>query len=98
MTIVSEFERLLPPHKVSLHLTHNDHRAVYQSVAEFVEDDRDAFVSEAEYEKAVATDELWELQWYPDTAVGFHRRMASTLDALMAEYPPRIAELRRDDT
>lgn len=73
----------LPAHKVSLTLAHNEHRSLYQTVAEYTEDCRDAFVSDDEYEAAISSDELWELHWYPDTPVGFHRSMASSLTALM---------------
>lgn len=83
MSDYADFLAALPPHSVALHLAHNEHRSLYQPLAQYVEDRRDRFVSEEEYEKAVATDELWELQWYPDTPVGFHVLMASTLPALL---------------
>ena len=74
----------LPTHKCGLYLTHNAYRDVYQTieqaVAEIDAQDRDAWVSEADRQLVLLTGELWELQWYPDTPIGFHRRIASTLE------------------
>lgn len=57
----------------------------YQTVAEVVEDRGDDihWVSDEERDKAVATNRMWGLQWYPDTPVGFHRIHASSLPALI---------------
>lgn len=83
---MNEFLAFLPPHKAGLHLSHNPHRDIYASVETYTtEDDGSSeFVSEDERTQAIANDELWELHWYPETPVGFHRRFASTLLALLA--------------
>ena len=73
----------LPEHKCGLYLTHNQHRDVYETVQEFYEPEY--FVSEEEWTKAVLEDSVWELQWYPDTPIGFHRIAASTLEAIEAK-------------
>ena len=79
-----------PKHAAALHLTHNEHKSCYQTVAERIEDgsfgyaDERAWVSEEQKQKAMATDEAWMLQWYPDTPVGFCLLMAADLDALLA--------------
>jgi predicted anti-sigma-YlaC factor YlaD len=70
----------LPEHKCGLHLTHNEHRDVYETVAEFYE--ADDFVSPEEWRKAIEEDSVWVLHWYPDTPVGFYRVCASTLTAI----------------
>ena len=70
----------LPEHKCGLHLSHNEHRDVYETVEEFYE--ADFFVSPEEWHKAVAEDSVWVLQWYPDTPIGFNRIAASTLEAI----------------
>ena len=77
----------LPPHKCGLFLTHNEHKDYYETVATQVEDGRieeDHWVSEEEKQKAIDTDEMWELQWYPDTPIGSHTLVASTLEAIRA--------------
>ena len=50
----------LPEHKCGLHLSHNEHRDVYETVEQFYE--ADCFVSPEEWHKAVAEDSVWVLQ------------------------------------
>lgn len=74
-----------PKHKCGLYLTHNAHKDSYYTVAqwiEFYDIDDDDWVSVEEKAKAIETDSMWELQWYPDNPVGFYRVFASSLDAL----------------
>lgn len=73
----------LPEHKCGLHLSHNEHRDVYETVEQFY--DPGDFVSEEEWLKAVKEDSVWVLQWYPETPIGFHRIAASTLEAIEAK-------------
>ena len=73
----------LPEHKCGLHLSHNEHLDVYETVEHFYE--ADCFVSLEEWRKAVAEDSVWVLHWYPDTPIGFHRIAASTLGAIEAK-------------
>jgi len=73
----------LPEHKCGLYLSHNDHRDYYETVEEYY--NREQFISDQEWEKAVATDSVWTLQWYPDTPVGFYIVSASTLEAIEAK-------------
>jgi hypothetical protein len=70
----------LPEHKCGLHLSHNEHRDVYETVEEFY--DPEDFVCKEEWFKAVKEDSVWVLHWYPNTPVGFIRIAASTLDAI----------------
>lgn len=87
---MSNFADLLPPHKCSLSLEHNPHRASHQSVAnwettllEIGSWTLDDWVSPEQRSKAIETDAFWELQWYPDTPVGFIRLLACDLDVLL---------------
>jgi hypothetical protein len=70
----------LPEHKCGLYLSHNEHRDVYESVEQFY--NPEDFTSPEEWQKAVETDEVWSLQWYPNTPVGFNRILASSLEAV----------------
>lgn len=73
----------LPAHKCGLYLTHNEHLDYYEKLADFIATRQglaDDFESPAQLERAVATDECWVLQWYPDTPVGFNRVAAPTLE------------------
>jgi hypothetical protein len=72
----------LPEHKCGLHLSHNEHRDVYEKIEEFY--DSEDFISPEEWRKAVAEDSVWVLHWYPNTPIGFIRIAASTLEAIKA--------------
>lgn len=71
-----------PPHKGELSLTHNAHRSDYQTAEQWAAGETD-WVSDAERLRALETDEVWVLQWYPETPIGFHRVVASTLEAVL---------------
>lgn len=74
-----------PEHKCGLFLSHNEHRDYYETLSDFIEnhDLTDDFESPEAMAKSIETDELWELQWYPDTPVGFIRVAAPTLEDVL---------------
>ena len=79
-----------PKHYASLHLEHNPHKAYYLTVSESVRDQDHGFrdddwISEEQKQKAINTNDVWTLQWYPDTPVGFYIKSAADLEALL-EY------------
>lgn len=76
----------LPEHKAGLTLTHNDHKSVYETVEEFIAGEfyDDAFESAEARQRAIDTDQLWTLQWYPNTPVGFINVAAPTLEELLS--------------
>lgn len=79
----------LPPHKCGLYLEHNAHRDVYESVEDAVEELGASWVSPGERNRALQTGEIWTLQWYPETPVGFNLIAASSLEALRKALLPR---------
>jgi hypothetical protein len=76
-----------PPHNCGLYLEHNPNRDYSQSVAEWVAEnnDRELFVwkDDASRDRAIETNELWTLQWYPFTSIGFNAVAAPTLQDLL---------------
>lgn len=81
-------ELLFPEHKASLHLTHNDHKSYYLTVADAIRDGDHGYkdsdwISEEQRQKAIDTNECWTLQWYPNTPVGFCLMSAADLSALL---------------
>jgi hypothetical protein len=74
----------LPKHECGLYLTHNEHKDVYEDLAERIAclDLADAFESPEAMQRAIDADSLWVLQWYPVTPVGFHRIAAATLEEI----------------
>jgi len=79
ITAIEVFEKLLPEHKASLDIVHNQHLGYYQSAAEYVDEDRLTWKNTEAKDRAIATNTVWELQWYPETPVGFLCVAAPTL-------------------
>lgn len=75
-----------PAHKCALSLTHNDHRNVYETLTDYIAN-RDLagdFVCAEAMQRAIDTDEIWELQWYPETPIGSHLVAAPTLAEVLS--------------
>ena len=80
----------LPKHKASLSMTHNDHKDYYLTVADLLKEnhpsiDAEYFVSDEDMQKCIDTDELWEIQWYPNTPIGFYKVCGSTLEIVLSK-------------
>ena len=82
----------LPKHEASLHITHNLHKDYYQTVEEYLAQgskyeeelyDEDEWLSPEDRQKCIDTNDLWELQWYPRTPVGFCLLYGSDIDELL---------------
>jgi len=82
-----------PKHDIALYLTHNKHKSVYQTAEEWEHEQYEThWISDEERTKALATNELWSIQWYPDTPIGFCCLWASTLEALVTAYNREVPE------
>ena len=69
---------------IELTLTHNDHNAVYLSMAEHIKIiGDDVFHSEDDILECLVTNEIWELTWHPDTPISFYYVAASTLERVI---------------
>jgi hypothetical protein len=86
---IAKFVAILPAHKAGLTLDHNTHHTnketvadLFKSMSEYYSDD--AFVDENQKQKCLELNEIWTLQWYPNTPVGSHSLSAATLDVLIA--------------
>lgn len=99
-------ELRFPEHKVSLSLEHNPHRTNYETIEEWLkanckessqsspDDCRWLTVRPEDRDLILRTGEVWTLQWYPDTPVGFCAVAAASLErvleiALESEAPER---------
>jgi hypothetical protein len=70
----------LPKHECGLHLSHNEHLDMYETIEDFY--DAQNFISEDEWNKSIAENSVWSLQWYPKTPIGFHVICAASLEAI----------------
>ncbi len=76
------------PRHLELSLRHNQHKNYYETVQEAIDSGDhgykpDDWVSSDQMTCAIATNECWTLQWYPDTPVGFCLLSAADLDVLL---------------
>lgn len=83
----TKLRSLLDGEYTSIHIEFNEHSSDYETAANAVQDmdDQDIgrWVSEEEKQKAIATNSIWRMQWYPNTPVGFCALMASSLEAVV---------------
>ena len=74
-----------PKYNISLCLSHNEYKNYYSSIETAVEDHTvREFWLVGEKEKALATGDIWELQWYPSTPIGFHKVVGASLEVVMS--------------
>lgn len=75
----------LPKYDISLSINHNPHKDSTLTILElidFLNLEDDDWTSVSEKEKAISSNSLWEIQWYPDTPIGFYRSFSSSLESL----------------
>ncbi len=74
-------------HGFGLSLRHNPHFGYHESVGEYLNShdgyEQSEWISEQDYQKSLATGELWELIWYPDSPVGSYTIRGATLEAIL---------------
>lgn len=88
----------LPAHKCGLTLPHNEHKNYYETAEQWDIGLYDRgypmeWISEEQRTKAIAENNVWVIQWYPETPIGFCRMAACDLDALLEAanaHDPRI--------
>jgi len=81
-----------PPHLGGLFISHNQHHEYYETIEQalygtitYPTYDPADFSDPTEIAKAIATDSVWTIQWYPNTPIGFKRVHAATLDKALAD-------------
>jgi hypothetical protein len=76
-----------PEHKVSLTLEHNPGRVYYDNVRQWINLENYGaqcdWKNDEQKQRAIATDEVWTLNWYPRTPVSSYSIAAPTLRELL---------------
>ena len=80
----AEFARLLPRHDFGITIEHNPHLGAYESVGAYIEETDLFDVTPDDLAECIRTGELWTMQWYPESSVGFCAIAAPTLARLLA--------------
>ena len=71
----------LPKHKAGLSLEHNTHKTYYETVEQWLENNTWCdWESDEAKQKAIDTNEVWTLQWYPNSPIGFNAVAAPTFE------------------
>lgn len=75
-----------PEHRCGLYLTHNEHKDIYEPIVQWAADNIDdgQWVSKEEKTSALAADDVWVLQWYPTTPIGFYKLAGYNLGAVLS--------------
>lgn len=76
----------LPKHKCGLSIEHNMWVAYNESVSEYLSELTcpPIWESQGHQARAISTNQLWEMQWYPETSINFHKIAAPTLEELLS--------------
>lgn len=78
-----------PNHKSGLYLSHNEHKDYYQTAKYFIEEEESnkkdvlQWATGTSRERCIETDEIWRLQWYPNTPIGFYVIYGATLEEVL---------------
>jgi len=77
-----------PKHEAGLSLKHNEHHELYEKIAGYIEERRDYFdddvwATQTSKQRAIETDSLWVLHWYPNSPVGFNVVAGATLEEVL---------------
>ena len=84
----ADIESRLPKHEASLHITHNENTTNYETVEDYIKREEENlgidWATPTSRERAIATNSIWELQWYPNTPIGFNVTMGATLEEILA--------------
>jgi|HubBroStandDraft_6_1064221.scaffolds.fasta_scaffold337814_3 hypothetical protein len=83
------------PKHMSMTIAHNEHKNCYQSVIQYFDhvQHRKESCTPEEFAEMIATDEIWEIQWYPRTPISFYYVMAATFEKALE----MAMEIDKDD-
>ena len=68
------------PRGIAHFISHNDHKTVYMSAEPWISENLEDWRDNASRQCAIEADEIWTLQWYPATPIGFYTASAPTLE------------------
>jgi len=76
------------PKHLNLTIEHNPQKLYYQTVEQYIDDalvcaNTLYWVPGKSRDIACETNEMWVVQWYPDTPIGFHMVYGHTLEAVL---------------
>jgi ribosome-associated translation inhibitor RaiA len=79
---MNKFQHILSLCKCGVYLSVNNHRDYYESVEKYLEDRNDEVDVDVK-KKMIETDTIVEIQFYPNTPIGFYRVYHHNLDGAL---------------
>lgn len=74
---------MLPSH-LSLTINHNEHKCYYETVEEHLQNaPKGTWVSSESRDRAIQDNDMWSIQIYPETPVGFYIIYGRTLEEIL---------------
>ncbi len=87
----SMMEQDFPYHQASLHITHNNHKAYYDSIEEYLNElnhEDGGRIAQNIIDECIEKDSIWELQVYKHTPIGFYNIYSPTFQGLFDQLEP----------
>jgi hypothetical protein len=87
-----------PAHEAGMQLSHNEHKTCYQSAKDWVEEEQDNYDWESDEAKqrAIETDSIWTLIWFPETPTKSFGIAAPTFEELLRFANAPVVEKAHD--
>lgn len=81
------FDELVARCKCGVHLSVNGHRDVYDTVEEYLRRSReeDLGIDPADLARMIEANTIYELQFYPDTPIGFYTVYGLSLEEVLTK-------------
>jgi len=94
-------EKILERCKCTVYLTVNEHRSYYEKVEQFIADRCNKReideIGKDVLNEMINTDTIVELQFYPDTPIGFYRLLHHDLEAILSQANQVLNEREESD-
>ena len=71
------------PKCISFTINYNQHKVFYDDAATYITEQKLNIKSDSERAEMIDENEIWEIDWYPNTPVGSFQCAASTLEKLL---------------
>ena len=86
----------LPKH-LSCHIDHNDHKAGYETVEQYISDEMfhitdEDWATETSRQRAIETDSLWSIQIYPSNSISFYKIYGAELQEVVDSINEALKE------
>lgn len=97
MNLTEKLNKLIELCKYSVHLTINGHRDYYKTAGQYFNKNPEEDIEPDVYEKMKELDTIIEVQYYPDTPVGFYKIYHYDLERAIDEALSSLSGSKNDN-